>query len=494
MGPLARKSAPTFSPPSPLSSPPAEASDSEPDPKTSPAHDKHQEPVATEAGPQGQHLHKLREARPHSPPDSFTSQTSTRAHGSTQTTKQRAGSPRGRSRTRCGSDVEVALRLITASWQGLFSEEDEDRHTLQISPSDYLRLCRQLGAHDPRLLHYFENELRTDYDPDRGILVLRFMASAVHEYIRDQLLVEIMLQLREHAKRLSEDDVLSSLLSDIKPLGNARVKFGTVDVAVEEGTKQVEDRKYPDCQLRFRGTHRPRHQLYHFKGSRFSQFVVEIGFSQERNSLQEYAGQYHEKSHGAVKTVLTIDIEYKDSPRQKTRRAATPKKSRTEEAPDLSARFCLYRGPDRVAHDVAFRSRDGATMDGSLRLLLSDFIPDVVLQQISAEHRQQTSDTIIDIPFRQLCEFLGDAEFEQTLEDGNTPPPGEATQVRWKRDRDDSLPSSAEEDDTLGSEEDGAPRSKKRRTSDPAYRHSGSYSNLPERTGTRSRSPGGGGS
>lgn len=72
------------------------------------------------------------------------------------------------------------------------------------------------------------------------------------------------------------------------------------------------------------------HQPYHFDGSRFSQFVGEIGFSQDRGSLQECA----------VKTVLTIDIEYEDSPRQKTRRPTSPK----SQTPDQSARFCLYRG------------------------------------------------------------------------------------------------------------------------------------------------------
>lgn len=84
-------------------------------------------------------------------------------------------------------------------------------------------------------------------------------------------------------------------------------------------------------------------------------------------SLQACARRYYEEGKGKVKTVLTIDIEYRDAPRQKTRRPA-PRKPHTL---DQSARFCLYRGPDRVAHDVEFRSGDGTTRDGTLRLLLT---------------------------------------------------------------------------------------------------------------------------
>jgi hypothetical protein len=92
-------------------------------------------------------------------------------------------------------------------------------------------------------------------------------------------------------------------------MGHAKVRPGTrVATRTEE---EVDDKKSPDCQLRFMSKRSPRPELpYHFKGSRFPQFVIEIGYSEKSRALQSLAKDYYEKSQGAIKTVLTVDIEY----------------------------------------------------------------------------------------------------------------------------------------------------------------------------------------
>lgn len=97
------------------------------------------------------------------------------------------------------------------------------------------------------------------------------------------------------------------------------------------------------------------------------------------------------------------------------------------------------RAKKRRTSDPTYR-QDGTTRDGTLRLLLADFVPDAVLRQLSAGHPQRASETFIDIPFHQLCEFLRRAERAQVLEDGNTSPPGDATPVRWELDRNEGRP------------------------------------------------------
>lgn len=182
-----------------------------------------------------------------------------------------------------------------------------DWYTLRISPSQYEELYRRLGDEDSDLLDYFENRLRFDYDPDRGVLVLRLMASAIHEYLQDRIMDEIKAQLRAHAAGENDSD-FASLLSDILSVGQAKVRLTTT----RRYKKPVQARKRPDGQFRFRGTPAPRpHLSYHFEGSSTPRFLIEVGNSQKAEALKELAQDYYEKSRGpGVKTVLTIDTEY----------------------------------------------------------------------------------------------------------------------------------------------------------------------------------------
>lgn len=77
------------------------------------------------------------------------------------------------------------------------------------------------------------------------------------------------------------------------------------------GTKQVEGQKHPDIQFHFKCTDDARHQPFHFDGTRRPPFVGEVGYSQHPTSLEACARRYYEEGKGEIKTILTIDLEYK---------------------------------------------------------------------------------------------------------------------------------------------------------------------------------------
>lgn len=342
-------------------------------------------------------------------------------------------------------DLGTALRLVRASQQDLLDSESE-WHELSISPAQFSSLRHQLR--EEGLLEYFE-ELRWDYSPTRSVLVLRLMATALHESLQDSLLYYIRTQLDKHTATIAGKDnaavdgaqpSLAQTLAKIRSCGHAKVILGS------------QAKKSPDGQLRFGGRPDP-------------PFVIEIGYSQKAESLQELAKEYYEQSDGEVKTVLTLNIDY-SSPHQRASVAGQC---------DRTAVFCLYRGPKRVCKDVAFRGADGVPADG-IQLRLSDFIPDDVLQHLSANLRRKVRATTINIPAQALCNFLAQADVDQKGEDGNvqkfegpdeTGPSKKRKSVHW------DLDAAPDDQDAVASSRSSSASSKlrsKRRKTDLQYR------------------------
>lgn len=348
----------------------------------------------------------------------------------------RARSRRGRSRHRRGGDIDTAFSLIKASFQGQLPEElgwaDRQWCPLRLSPAQYVELCTRLDESGPGLLAYFENTLRSDYDPGRGRLVLRLMESVLHEWFSNSIFGAI--RDRVHALATErQDTVFSTLVGDIG-LAAGRTSLdlsGKVTVTDDAGTTSttVHNRRCPDGQLRFKSTppERP-NPPYRFPGRHLPQMVIETGYSQKAKALQGLAWDYYVESHGMIKTVLTISLE-------------DVYRGRHRAAPDGSANkkatLCLYRGPDRICHDVVFRSADGQPVDGSLRLLLSDLVPDEVLEDVSRQVRSRVEDTVISIPFDMLCDYLKEAEREQSVDDAKEAPRiNTRKRPNWERDPD----------------------------------------------------------
>lgn len=349
----------------------------------------------------------------------------------------RAGS-RGRSRHRRGGGLETAFYLIKSSFQGQLPEELDwavsQWCTLQLSPAQYLELCARLDESGPGLLAYFENTLRSDYNPRRGQLVLRLMESVLHEWVSNSIFGAIRDQIHALAAE-RQDTVFSTLVGDIG-LAAGRTSLdlsGEVTVTNDAGTRSatVRNRRCPDGQLRFKSTppERP-NPPYRFPGCHLPQMVIETGYSQKTRALQGLAWDYYVESHGTIKTVLTISLEDVYRGRRKTA---------SDDTSNHKASLCLYRGPDRICHDVVFRSADGQPVDGSLQLLLSDLVPDEVLEHISPQVRGRIKGTQISIPFNRLCDFLKEGEREQSVDDAKKAPaprPNTRKRPNWERDPD----------------------------------------------------------
>lgn len=193
-----------------------------------------------------------------------------------------------------------------------------------------------------------------------------------------------------------DDAAVLDLASQIHAGGNARV--------ILDGCSDGEDNsawKGPDGQLCFGGTLQP-------------PFVTEVGYSQDSQDLATCAKIYHEKSGGEIKTVSTIKVEYADRVKREAAGQGTADI-------DCSAYFSAHRGPNRVEDDVFSRDAQGEmAAGGPLRLLLSDFIPDHVLEtKLSEQVRRRVEAIAVDVTFGQLCRALRDGERPQELIDSN---------------------------------------------------------------------------
>lgn len=90
-----------------------------------------------------------------------------------------------------------------------------------------------------------------------------------------------------------------------------------------------------------------------------------------------------------------------------------------------------------MAHDALFRSPDSQPISGDpFRLLLTKFVLDEVIEQLSPKRRGYSERTAIKLPLQPLSELLKDAEAEQELEDSGTNEEGSTsrplTRVHWK--------------------------------------------------------------
>lgn len=151
------------------------------------------------------------------------------------------------------SDLAVAVQLIKACRQGILPPvATPEWRELHISPAQFMDLRQQLEDEDQGLLEFFENWLRWDYSPARGILVLRVMATALHETLQDAIFLHICGQLDQHlAAAGANEPVFTQVISNIQPCGHVKVRLGY--------TQGVLAKKSPDSQLRYLGrTRHPR--------------------------------------------------------------------------------------------------------------------------------------------------------------------------------------------------------------------------------------------
>lgn len=383
-------------------------------------------------------------------------------------------------------NVERALLLIQAAWQRKLSSNQNGCHVLHISPSEYLELRERLNDPKP-LLNYFDNVLRFDYSPTHATLVLRLMATTVHEYMKEYFVDEVKEQLRALSRKHGQQHSavcacrVPQIIPEIKWHGHARLDLDA-DVGSDDDTganTNAVDTKSPDAQT-------------WYGAASFPQFILEIGYSQKKVSLQDLARDYYAGSRGHIKTVLTLDIGYaKPSKRRQSSASA-------EHTPiDHTSVLCLYRGPDRIHKDMVFRDAQGRPTSNRLQLLASDFIPDDEIERLSSQTQHCISDCIIDISAEALCKLLAEAEAAQSRKDARkrkreeeapsqdvVQAPRKRPSVNWARDAivSDDSPRSSPDDGRLD------PPQERRTTPDRLYQSSSHISGSSDKSDRQTRS------
>ncbi|CAI6338145.1 unnamed protein product [Periconia digitata] len=260
---------------------------------------------------------------------------------------------------------------------------------VRISPRGYQVLQNELEK-DTRFGAWVADKLRYDYDSAEGELVLR-MPSPLHDIFAIRLQEVIARELKN-----------STTQEDIRPVIE-RIRIATTS-DIRFSDTSIEGKKSPDGSFRFTGT-------------KYPPLVIEVANSQKRRDLPRLAESYIERTKGRTKTVIAIDLEYRD-----------PSKRAAHSLPPRSAVYSIYRYRlvrdeqtgdwQREAHaeieEQQFSTEDTVTADGSMCLLLSDFCPDGTVSE--------TNDRTITISHAELARLLTEAEEEENTAEAPSSP------------------------------------------------------------------------
>lgn len=162
--------------------------------------------------------------------------------------------------------MDEAFSLVERSSQGrpLIGVVSPDWHVLKL-PLPLYRVLRE-RLESARLLDYFDHNIRHDYDPQRGRLVLRMVESPLHGSLQD----EIVFKIRHQQQLLADkrpDDIISDLAKGLRSRGHAQLELP------HNSVEEVRAEKSPDHQLFYRAEQRP-------------SFVIEVAYSQKSEDLE----------------------------------------------------------------------------------------------------------------------------------------------------------------------------------------------------------------
>lgn len=276
------------------------------------------------------------------------------------------------------SQVSRAVELVRARAYGdHLDDEPAGWVELDITPPQYRKFLQNLEV-DERVSTYFTDKIRHDYDPRRCVLVIR-MPSSVHDVFQAFLLSKIT----GWVERVREKDTPRLAKETIQQITPALTADFSIKLHSAEAA-EAKTQKY---------THSPDGQ-YHYPGFRYPVFVVEIGFGQAGQDLEELAKHYYEDTDGHIKTVLTVDLGYvAEAQRRLERRQLGRRPSRSSaESTTRQASLSLYRGDERIIHNRVFRDEAGGLVQSEgITLYISDLVPDVFLERLSKDLRKTKS-------------------------------------------------------------------------------------------------------
>ncbi|KAL2060401.1 hypothetical protein VTL71DRAFT_9431 [Oculimacula yallundae] len=243
-----------------------------------------------------------------------------------------------------------------------------------LDAEGYQDLLHRL-EHDESLAGFAEHELRLDYFPSTGRLVLR-MPSIVHEHFIAQIVEEIQNQLKAITGTSAE------FAKDISTGASSRVKSA--------------DPEY--------GTHDPDAQFQHSR-AQYPGVVIEVSYSQKRRDLPHLADDYILGSDSNIQVVIGLDIEYEGD------KAKMATFSRWEDDIELEDGENVLVAKQTIDNQVFRNSNGEATSSpgSDLQIRLRDFAPDDIFDGMDIPQE------VISISAVQLCTFLEAAESKAAM-------------------------------------------------------------------------------
>lgn len=308
-------------------------------------------------------------------------------------------------RHQLSSESLQAFEILLASHRGEYTGPPWVKITL--SEKEYEALCSAVNT--------AELPFRHDYNADSQLLVLRMPESPIHNTFKSHLatlLANLVEQAISSAAARAPSEAAASNIRDIDELVSHHVELETSPSAAHE----LHGQKVPDISFCYgEEDHTP--------------FIAEIGYSQKSQDLASLARRYIRKSGGAIRTVLTVDLEHHE-------RAG--RKHKDEDQIRAASSICLYRLGRRVVWDAVFRNEEGVEQAGELNLYLSDFIPEGSEGE-RLVGRQALEAIPITVPFQRLAKLLRKGERRQVVHD-RTPEKASRAQKRKQVTFDWDLP------------------------------------------------------
>ncbi|KAI1419589.1 hypothetical protein F5Y12DRAFT_788950 [Xylaria sp. FL1777] len=307
--------------------------------------------------------------------------------------------------------VENVKKLIVAYGRGYrLIGREVCRRTLYLN--EYKQLLEEIKD-DSDLLTIYNYKLRYDYTADnRGKtnkrkeqLAIR-MPTKFHQYLSEAIKRAITVQkelVRMGKAECGTGKCRGEYCKDFYTRRIARNLNGQDNDTVKSSAEEESDKRDPDLSFK-----------YNYPGSTIPGLVVEVGWSQKSSELHEKCRWYIEKTHGAVRTVIGVDLFdlYECYPKIKTKpngpsddekKKATKKDK--EKMADATARrkalgkIFVWRAnidgdtgkviavPDAP---IIFRDKNGRAFgEVALSLSLEDFVSERIMRKIGPLHNPE---------------------------------------------------------------------------------------------------------
>ena len=336
-------------------------------------------------------------------------------------------SPTKRAR-RSLSTVDRLIRTLRLQRRG-GHDTSSDWRVVKLSEAEYEQFQQRLRQ-EPALLDWFEGKLRYDWDPQDGRLVVR-MPSALHERFNASIEGAIDGAIADLGRRLGqsgekgdsgravEDGKLAAELGKLYKGRSATIELKVPPnlISPSDGSQESGSSSKQESEKIVKRS--PDASFYHPSQPDHPTLVVEVSYSQQQKDLPYLADSYIVDSAHAIRAVLCIKLPYLSPAAQ-----ANPKKRAHW---DKTAEYSLWRptfytadgkrsslsndeaigGCEEDVRGAGFRDASGKLVGGALTLRPDDLLP---LDAEVLGNSSPTSDLVVRIDHRRLCDALDDAE------------------------------------------------------------------------------------